>query len=95
MSSNHDSEIFKATFIPPALVVGWTWLLHFPWDWVLYTVLAVEILFFLVTWGLEQQASHVSGASGWMLFFSFFLQFFIVVGITIFRILVLFGQIVF
>ena len=92
--ASKDDEILKATFIPPAIIVAWTWLLHFPWDWVLYLVAGVELLMFLITWGLEQEASRVNGASGWMLFFSYFIQFFIVIGVTIFRLLVLFGQVV-
>ncbi|MDY6462200.1 hypothetical protein GIX10_08260 [Acinetobacter sp. YIM 103518] len=95
MASSHNRDIFLASFIPSLFIAGWTWLLHFPWDSVFYTVAAIEFLIFLIILGFERQASDVKGASGWMLFFSIFLQFFILVGITVLRLIVLIAQLFF
>lgn len=43
----------------------WVSFLHFPWDWVMYAVMGVEVLVATVVMAMEYQAQHVGGASGW------------------------------
>lgn len=43
----------------------WVSFLHFPWDWVIYVVMGVEVLVATVVMAMEYQAQHVGGASGW------------------------------
>lgn len=43
----------------------WVSFLHFPWDWVMYIVMGVEVLVATVVMAMEYQAQHASGASGW------------------------------
>lgn len=43
----------------------WVSFLHFPWDWVMYTVMGLEVLVATVVMAMEYQAQHVGGASGW------------------------------
>lgn len=41
----------------------WVSFLHFPWDWVMYAVMGVEVLVGTVVMAMEYQAQHVSGVS--------------------------------
>ena len=43
----------------------WVSFLHFPWDWVMYIVMGIEVLMATVVMAMEYQAQHVGGASGW------------------------------
>ncbi|ENX38359.1 hypothetical protein [Acinetobacter sp. NIPH 2100] len=43
----------------------WVSFLHFPWDWVMYAVMGIEVLVATVVMAMEYQAQHVGGASGW------------------------------
>ncbi|KHF77202.1 hypothetical protein EC846_2624 [Acinetobacter sp. BIGb0102] len=43
----------------------WVSFLHFPWDWVMYAVMGLEVLVATVVMAMEYQAQHVGGASGW------------------------------
>lgn len=43
----------------------WVSFLHFPWDWVMYAVMGLEVLVATVLMAMEYQAQHVGGASGW------------------------------
>ncbi|CAM4191650.1 hypothetical protein MMP66_10175 [Acinetobacter dispersus] len=43
----------------------WVSFLHFPWDWVMYIVMGIEVLVATVVMAMEYQAQHVGGASGW------------------------------
>ncbi|MGE8644610.1 hypothetical protein [Acinetobacter vivianii] len=43
----------------------WVSFLHFPWDWVMYAVMGLEVLVATVVMAIEYQAQHVGGASGW------------------------------
>ncbi|ENV10153.1 MULTISPECIES: hypothetical protein [Acinetobacter] len=43
----------------------WVSFLHFPWDWVMYVVMGVEVLLATVVMAMEYQAQDVGGASGW------------------------------
>ena len=48
------------------IAMGW-WVsfLHFPWNWVMYVVMGLEMLVATVVMAMEYQAQHVGGASGW------------------------------
>ena len=48
-------------------VLMWLWVsfLHFPWGWVMYVVMGLEILLATIAMAMEYQAQHVGGASGW------------------------------
>lgn len=94
MPSTFHKDVFFVTLIPCSLIIAWCWLLHFPWDWVLHLIIAIEALIFISIFYLEHQASHVNGAAGWMSFFSFFLQLAIVVTLTLSRIIILFFQLI-
>ena len=43
----------------------WVSFLHFPWNWVMYVVMGLEVLLATVVMAMEYQAQHVGGASGW------------------------------
>ena len=43
----------------------WVSYLHFPWGWVMYVVMGLEMLVATVVMAMEYQAQHVGGASGW------------------------------
>ncbi|MDM1018831.1 hypothetical protein QSV37_00670 [Acinetobacter sp. VNK23] len=43
----------------------WVSFLHFPWGWVMYVVMGLEMLVATVVMAMEYQAQHVGGASGW------------------------------
>ncbi|ENU33438.1 hypothetical protein F989_01641 [Acinetobacter parvus NIPH 1103] len=43
----------------------WVSFLHFPWGWVMYVVMGLEVLLATVVMTMEYQAQHVGGASGW------------------------------
>ncbi|ENU93256.1 hypothetical protein [Acinetobacter vivianii] len=43
----------------------WVSFLHFPWDWVMYAVMGLEVLVATVVMAMEYQAQNVGGASGW------------------------------
>jgi len=43
----------------------WVSFLHFPWDWVMYVVMGLEVMLATVVMAMEFQAQDVGGASGW------------------------------
>ena len=43
----------------------WVSFLHFPWGWVMYVVMGLEVLLATVVMAMEYQAQHMGGASGW------------------------------
>ena len=43
----------------------WVSFLHFPWNWVMYVVMGLEMLVATVVMVMEYKAQHVGGASGW------------------------------
>ena len=43
----------------------WVSFLHFPWNWVMYVVMGLEVLLATVVMAMEYQAQDVGGASGW------------------------------
>lgn len=43
----------------------WVSYLHFPWGWVMYVVMGLEMLVATVVMAMEYQAQHMGGASGW------------------------------
>lgn len=43
----------------------WVSFLHFPWNWVMYVVMGLEMLVATVVMAMEYQAQHMGGASGW------------------------------
>jgi hypothetical protein len=47
------------------LMGAWVSFLHFPWDWVMYAVMGLEVLVATIVMAMEYQAQHVGGASGW------------------------------
>lgn len=46
----------------------WGSFLHFPWDWVMYIVMGLEVLAATIVVSMEYQAQNVGGASGWGIF---------------------------
>ena len=43
----------------------WVSFLHFPWNWVMYVVMGLEMLVATVVMAMGYQAQHMGGASGW------------------------------
>ena len=43
----------------------WVSFLHFPWNWVMYVVMGLEVLLATIAMAMEYQAQYVGGASGW------------------------------
>lgn len=43
----------------------WVSVLHFPWDWVMYAVMGLEVLVGTVVMAMEYQAQQWGGAGGW------------------------------
>ena len=43
----------------------WVSFLHFPWNWVMYVVMGLEVLLATIAMAMEYQAQHMGGASGW------------------------------
>ena len=66
----------------------WVSFLHFPWDWVMYAVMGVEVLVATVVMAMEYQAQHVGGASGWGSFGFLGLSAYLAFFLGLFRILV-------
>ena len=50
------------------IMACWVYILHFPWHWVWYAVIGVEVLMAIMTFAMESQAEEVQGAGGWMSF---------------------------
>ena len=73
-------------------MLGWVWLLHFPWDWAWQAALIVQGILLLMLWMGEFSALSVNGAGGWTSFGYFFLQLFLFAGLGIVRLLVAVGQ---
>ena len=46
----------------------WVSFLHFPWNWVMYVVMGLEVLAATIVVSMEYQAQNVGGASGWGIF---------------------------
>ena len=74
--------------LPALMFIGWVWLLHFPWLWVLQATIAIEIILILLVVFSETPASEVNGAGGWMAFGFIIGHVYFAIGISIFRILV-------
>ena len=80
------------TALSALAIIGWTWVLHFPWAWVFYTVLTIQIfMLFLVNYS-EYQASFVNGAAGWSTFGYIFFQGTFVIIVTVLRLIVWLAQ---
>lgn len=75
-------------FIVFVLMGLWMSFLHFPWDWVMYTVMGVEVLVATVVMAMEYQAQHVGGASGWYSFGFLGLSVYFAILLGIFRVLI-------
>lgn len=73
---------------PAVIFIGWVWLLHFPWLWVLQATIAIEIILILLVIFSEKQASDVNGAGGWMVFGFIMGHAYLAMGITLFWLLV-------
>lgn len=73
---------------PAVIFIGWVWLLHFPWLWVLQATIAIEIILILLVIFSEKQASDVNGAGGWMVFGFIMGHAYLAIGITLFWLLV-------
>lgn len=43
----------------------WLSVLHFPWQWITYLVMGLEIFTATIVFSMEYQAQHIGGASGW------------------------------
>lgn len=43
----------------------WVHVLHFPWNWVMYAVMGMEVMVGTIVMSMEYQAQHIGGASGW------------------------------
>jgi hypothetical protein len=43
----------------------WLSVLHFPWGWVTYLVMGLEIFTATIVFSMEFQAQNIGGASGW------------------------------
>jgi hypothetical protein len=43
----------------------WVSFLHFPWNWVMYVVMGLEVLLATIAMAMEYQAQYVGGASDW------------------------------
>ena len=46
----------------------WVSFLHFPYNWVMYVVMGLEVLLATVVMAMEYQVQDVGGASGWCSF---------------------------
>ena len=46
----------------------WVSFLHFPYNWVMYIVMGLEVLAATIVVSMEYQAQNVGGASGWGIF---------------------------
>ena len=46
----------------------WVSFLHFPYNWVMYVVMGLEVLLATVVMAMEYQVQDVGGASGWGIF---------------------------
>ena len=95
MKSSHFIEILASTALPALFIIGWAFILQFPWDWMLYTIVVIELCIFLFVFSAELQAAGINGAPGWVLTFSFFLQMIILATITLARIAIWFAQAIF
>ncbi|RLZ10266.1 hypothetical protein EAH57_04580 [Acinetobacter sp. 2JN-4] len=48
------------------LLMGlWVSYLHFPWEWIIYAVMGLEVLLATVAMTMEYQAQNVGSTSGW------------------------------
>ena len=43
----------------------WVSFLHFPWNWVMYVVMGLEVLLATIAMAMGYQAQYVGGASDW------------------------------
>ena len=93
MKSSHFIKILASTALPALFIIGWAFILQFPWDWILYAIVGIELCIFLFVFSAELQAASINGAPGWVLTFSFFLQIIVLATITLARVIIWFGQV--
>lgn len=43
----------------------WLSVLHFPWQWITYLVMGLEIFTATIVFSMEYQVQHIGGVSGW------------------------------
>ena len=92
MRSSHYFELLTYSSLPALLISAWAYLLNFPWDFVFYAVVTIEICIFLTIFSTELHAAKIDGAPGWILTFSFFIQMIILIIISLARIMLWLAQ---
>ena len=67
-------QIVLVTSVITLIMMGWGWLMHFPWDWALRAILIFQacLLFFVLC--CEYSAKSVNGAAGWVTVAFYFVQ---------------------
>lgn len=68
------------------ILVGWTWLLHFPWEWAVKLMCYIQGGLVLLLIYSESSASSVNGAAGWMSFGFFFFELFLFIGLGVLKV---------
>lgn len=54
--------------LPALIFIGWVWLLHFPWLWVLQATITIEIILILLVIFLKsRQVMSMGQVVGWLL----------------------------
>lgn len=81
--------------IAAAVLIGWTWLLHFPWDWAVKAMCYLQLAIILLLLYMEYDASSIDGAAGWASFGFFFLELFLFAALAVIRLAVLIFELFF
>ena len=88
-------QLSKILLTVALLFIAWVWLLHFPWSWVLNTMIVMEIFAVAFVLLCEYQGSEVNGASGWISFAYLILHAYVAVILGVMRLLLWLWQYVF
>ncbi len=85
-------EIVIFTTLTVLAMIGWGWLMHFPWAWALHIILIFQtcLLFFVLC--CEYSAKSVNGAAGWVTVAFYFVQGIYFILMPILKFLVWVGQ---
>ncbi|TCH64309.1 hypothetical protein [Acinetobacter sp. ANC 4862] len=84
-----DLKIIFLFFVLPCLgIIFLTWLLRFPWSWLLKTVIVFEIVIAILAFVIELDARKTPGNSGWIMIFTAVFQFCFLLFLLIARIVI-------
>lgn len=80
--------IFLFCLFPCLGIIFLTWLLRFPWRWLLKTVIVFEIVIAILVFVIELDARKTPGNSGWIMIFAAVFQIYFAVLLMLTRLVI-------